>query len=339
MTTQSPDAPTTGSRTATHDSFVIEREYDASPAQLFAAFASQEAKAQWFAAPDDTFASSELTLDFRVGGREINTARLAATGMTIVYDALYQDIVDDSRIVLAYTMAADGRRMSASLLTIEFVPEGDRTRLVLTEQMAIFDGLDTVAARRHGTLQLLDGLGRELDRTRAADQIRTPETASVPGRMWTRVDGNEFVAIRVFEAPMALTFRAWSSCEHISQWWGPEGWTLPVCEMDFRTGGTWFYGMHGPNGEDGYGLATYDRIVEPSLIVYTDAFTDAERNVDPHMPTSSITVQFTEANGRTTMTSRARFASPDDIVKVVGMGMVEGLTQTWDRLDAFLTRR
>ena len=109
--------------------------------------------------------------------------------------------------------------------------------------------------------------------------------------------------------------------------------------MDFRTGGTWFYGMHGPNGEDGYGLATYDRIVEPSLIVYTDAFTDDDRNVDPHMPTSSITVQFTEANGRTTMTSRARFASTDDIVKVVGMGMVEGLTQTWDRLDAFLTRR
>ena len=312
--------------------------YDASPAQVFGAFASQEAKARWFAAPDETFATSDLTLDFRVGGRETNVARLADGGMTIVYDARFEDIVQDSRIVTAYTMAADGRRMSASLQTIEFVADGSRTLLLLTEQIAIFDGLDTAAARRHGTEELLDGLGRELARTSPATAVPAPATASVPGRMWTRVDGSEFVAIRVFEAPMALTFRAWSSCEHISQWWGPEGWTLPVCEMDFRPGGTWFYGMRGPNGEDGYGLATYDRIVEPSLIVYTDAFTDADRNVNTDLPTSSITVQFTESNGRTTLTSRARFASPEEIETVVGMGMVEGLTQTWDRLEAFLTR-
>jgi len=154
--------------------------------------------------------------------------------------------------------------------------------------------------------------------------------------MWTHVDGLEFVAIRVFEAPMALTFRAWSSCEHVRQWWGPDGWTLPVCEMDFRPGGTWFYGMHGPNGEDGYGLATYGRIVEPSLIVFTDAFAEADRTVNTDMPMTTITVQFTESNGRTTLTNRARYASADDIEKVLEMGMVEGLTQTWDRLEAFL---
>ena len=166
-----------------------------------------------------------------------------------------------------------------------------------------------------------------------------PAKATEPGRMWTHVDGLEFIAIRVFDAPIDLTFRAWSSCEHVSQWWGPTGWTLPVCEMDFRPGGTWFYGMRGPAGEEGYGLATYDRIEAPTLIVYTDAFSDADRNIDPNMPVMPITVQFTESDGRTTLTSQTRFASADDVAKVVAMGMVEGLTQTWDRLEAHLATR
>jgi len=168
---------------------------------------------------------------------------------------------------------------------------------------------------------------------------QNPETQAIPteaGRMWTHLDGLEFVAIRVFDAPSTTVFQAWSSCEHVSQWWGPTGWTLPVCDMDFSPGGTWFYGMRSPEGEDAYGLATYERIVEPSLIAYTDAFADADRTVDATMPVMPITVQFTEANGRTTLTSRTLFASAEDVEKVVAGGMEEGLTQTWDRLEAHL---
>jgi len=167
----------------------------------------------------------------------------------------------------------------------------------------------------------------------------THDIPTAPGRMWTHIDGLEFVAIRVFDAPAALTFRAWSSCEHLSHWWGPTGWTLPVCELDFRPGGTWFYGMQGPDGETSYGLATYDRIDEPTLITYTDAFAHADRTIDEDMPVMPITVEFTESNGRTTLTSRARFASAEDLEKVVATGMAEGLKQTWDRLEAHLAGR
>ena len=254
--------------------------------------------------PDETFPDIEFTLDFRVGGRETNLGRLA-DGSQIVYDARFEDIVTDSRIVAGvHDEPADGRRMSTSLQTIEFVPDGRRTHLILTEQIAIFDGLDTVDARRQGIGELLDGLGRALAGAVAEPPAVERPPLLAPGRMWTHVDGLDFIAIRVFEAPMALTFRAWSSCEHLSHWWGPTGWTLPVCEMDFRPGGTWFYGMRGPNGEESYGLATYERIVEPSLIVYTDAFADADRQVNQDMPVMPITVQFTESNGRTTLTSR-----------------------------------
>lgn len=334
MTAQSPEMTATDARTVNHDTIVIERAYDATPTQVFGAFSSQEAKAAWFAVPDETFPEIEFTLDFRIGGRETNLGRLA-DGSQILYDAGFEDIVIDSRIVVAYTMSLQGRRISTSLQTLEFVPDGNRTRLILTEQIAIFDGLDTVAQRRQGIGELLDGLGRAL----AGIDVEPPATRGAllaPGRMWTRVDGLDFVAIRVFEAPKDLTFRAWSSCEHVSRWWGPTGWTLPVCEMDFRPGGQWFYGMRGPNGEESYGLATYERIIEPSLITYTDAFTDADRNVDQTLPLMPITVQFTESNGRTTLTSRTRFATAEDLEKVVATGIVDGLTQTWDRLEAHL---
>jgi uncharacterized protein YndB with AHSA1/START domain len=337
VTTQSPEMTAADARTVSHDTIVIERAYDATPSQVFGAFSTKEAKAAWFAVPDETFPEIEFTLDFRVGGRETNLGRLA-DGSEILYDARFEDIVTDSRIVVAYTMSLDGHRMSTSLQTLEFVQDRDRTRLILTEQIAILDGLDTVAQRRQGIGELLDGLGRAL----AGIDVEPPATRGAllaPGRMWTSVDGLEFTAIRVFEAPKDLTFRAWSSCEHLSHWWGPTGWTLPVCEMDFRPGGEWFYGMRGPDGEDSFGLATYEQIVESSLIVYTDAFADADRRVDPDMPVMPITVHFTESNGRTTLTSRTRFATAEDVEKVLGTGMIDGLTQTWDRLEAYLAGR
>ena len=82
---------------------------------------------------------------------------------TFTYDALYQDIVDDERIVYSYEMTMNGRRISVSVATLEFLADGGGTRLILTEQGAYLDGLDTNAARQQGTEELLDALGRYLD--------------------------------------------------------------------------------------------------------------------------------------------------------------------------------
>ena len=96
------------------------------------------------------------------------------------------------------------------------------------------------------------------------------------------------------------------------------------------------YGMRSPDGQDAYGLATYERIDEPSLIAYTDAFAHADGTVDGTMPVMPVTVQFAESNGRTTLTSRIHFSSTEDAEKVAASGMEEGLTQTWDRLEGHL---
>jgi len=146
-------------RSATHATFVLERDYDASPARVFAAWADESAKRRWFGPPDG---GEEHALDFRVGGRE--HLEVNAGGHVYLYDALYEDIVADERIVYTYNMHRDGARMSVSVSTVEFAAAGAGTHMRYTEQGAYLDGVDTPQEREHGTGEMLDKLGQTLAR-------------------------------------------------------------------------------------------------------------------------------------------------------------------------------
>jgi uncharacterized protein YndB with AHSA1/START domain len=148
-------------RTVTHATFVLERTYDASPARVFAAFADPEVKARWFAGSPADWESTQYELDFRVGGQERAVGGLPG-GLISTFEARYQDIVPDERIVMTYDMHLDDKRISVSLTTLEFKPEGEGTRLTLTEQGAFLDGFDDPAERERGTRELLDSLDREI---------------------------------------------------------------------------------------------------------------------------------------------------------------------------------
>ena len=144
-------------RSVEHATFVVERKYEASPERAFAAWADPEAKARWYVVSD-----AQLELDFRVGGRE-RSRGTAPDGSAYSYEALYQDIVPAERIVYTYDMLLHGTRISVSLATVEFTPEGDGdTRLVFTEQGAFLDGHESPARRAEGMGGLLDALGDEL---------------------------------------------------------------------------------------------------------------------------------------------------------------------------------
>lgn len=149
-----------------------------------------------------------------------------------------------------------------------------------------------------------------------------------------------FRLTREFNAPRELVFAAFSQCEHLKHWWGPTGWSLPVCEMDFRAGGTWFYCMRGPGpgGKemDSCGKATFQDISAPARIVYTDVFVDSEGNQLDNTPTMRITVTFEDVAGKTRITSETVFGSKEELETVLNMGMEEGITQTWDKLEAYL---
>jgi uncharacterized protein YndB with AHSA1/START domain len=141
-------------RSTEHATFAIERTYDAAPERVFAAWASQPAKARWFGPGEDH------TLDFRVGGGE--HLRVSVDGDEYAYNGLYQDIVDGERIVYSYEMQRNGTRISVSVATVELKPAEAGTLLRFTEQGVFLDGHDSVDLREHGTAELLDKLASAL---------------------------------------------------------------------------------------------------------------------------------------------------------------------------------
>lgn len=143
--------------TVTNATFVIERLLNASPARVFAAYASLEAKSAWFRTPTEC-ETLNRDFDFRIGGKERFRARWPS-GLISDFQATYHDIVENDRIVLDYDLFHDADMLSVSLLTLEFRAEGDRTRLIHTEQGCYLSGgAEAVAGREHGTTWHIDNL-------------------------------------------------------------------------------------------------------------------------------------------------------------------------------------
>jgi len=145
--------------TVTHSSFTIEREFAASPARVFAGYATKEQKAKWFG--DPAFPPSTWDFDFREGGREYESGEFH--GKISTFDAIYHDIVENERIVFSYTMHFGDAKLSASLQSIELIPTATGTRLVLTEHGAYFDGNDNPGGREEGTRGLLEQLAAAIE--------------------------------------------------------------------------------------------------------------------------------------------------------------------------------
>ncbi|MCB0014607.1 MAG: SRPBCC domain-containing protein, partial [Anaerolineales bacterium] len=76
----------------------------------------------------------------------------------------------------------------------------------------------------------------------------------------------EMLVTRTFDAPRDLVWQMWTRAEHLKHWWGPDGWSLPICEIDFRPGGSWFYCMAGPDDMQSCGKATYLEIAAPERL-------------------------------------------------------------------------
>jgi uncharacterized protein YndB with AHSA1/START domain len=144
-------------RSTEHGTFTITRTYPVPPERVFAAWSSQESKSRWFGAPG----AAGYALDFKVGGTETNRGGPPG-GPVYSFEATYQDIVPDERIVYGYVMAADETLISVSVTTVEFAAAPTGTTLTFTEQGVFLDGADTSAIREKGTGELLDALGAAL---------------------------------------------------------------------------------------------------------------------------------------------------------------------------------
>jgi len=144
-----------------HATITIERIFTVKPETVFRAFADQDIKHRWFV-EGPGWTTGTYTLDFRVGGREQAGGGAPNGAYTYANDTLYQDIVPNRRIVFAYTMDVSGKRISASLATVELEPAGEGTWLLLTEQAAFFEGADGPDMCKGGWTWLFARLDSEL---------------------------------------------------------------------------------------------------------------------------------------------------------------------------------
>jgi uncharacterized protein YndB with AHSA1/START domain len=148
------------------------------------------------------------------------------------------------------------------------------------------------------------------------------------------------VVTRIFDAPRELVWKAWTDPKYVMQWWGPKGFTAPVCEIDFRVGGKFLYCMRTPDGQEGWNAGEYHEIVLHEKIVSSMYFSDAEGNkVEPaeygieHEAIDDaydVTLFEDLGNGQTKLT----FIGNDSMQNAIESGQLEGWEETLDKVAA-----
>jgi uncharacterized protein YndB with AHSA1/START domain len=139
----------------------------------------------------------------------------------------------------------------------------------------------------------------------------------------------EIASTRVFDAPRDLVFEAWTSPEHVAQWWGPNGFTTTTQSMDVRPGGEWIFVMHGPDGTDYKNHIVYREVVSPERLVYD------------HIsgPLFRAAVIFDAEGEKTRISMRMLFETAELRKRVAAeFGAVEGLEQTLNHLGEHVTK-
>ncbi len=137
----------------------------------------------------------------------------------------------------------------------------------------------------------------------------------------------EIIITRVFDAPARLLFKAYSTPEHIMRWFGPRGWPVTMCEMDFRVGGKFRFQMTGPEGQTNTPFGgQYLEIVPDRKIVYDNGFES------PGAGRMIVTVTFDEYGDQTTLVIQTIFDSIAMKNAHVGGGFEEGTGSGLDQL-------
>ena len=150
------------------------------------------------------------------------------------------------------------------------------------------------------------------------------------------IEGKVLTFTRTFEYPIEVVWAAFTQSDHLRRWWGPEPWGVSDSIMDFRPGGSWKYAMQGPEGDKSWGVMLYEEIEPPHRLTYSDAFADAEGNVNSALPVATGEWTFTDKGGKTEVKMTTTYAEEKDLKTVVEMGMLDGMAIGLKQLEAVL---
>jgi uncharacterized protein YndB with AHSA1/START domain len=140
----------------------------------------------------------------------------------------------------------------------------------------------------------------------------------------------ELVVTRVFDAPRELVWEAWTNPEHLTNWLlGPEGWTMPVCEIDLRPGGAWHFVWRRDDGSEMEMRGEYREVAPLERLVNTESW-------GGEWPQTVNTVAFDEQDEKTTVTLTVLYPSQEAREAATATGMESGMNRSFDLLDGYL---
>lgn len=144
---------------------------------------------------------------------------------------------------------------------------------------------------------------------------------------------------REFAANRPIVWDCYTKSEILDQWWMPMPWKSKTKSMDFREGGKWHYAAVGPNGEEHWSIASYVKIDLQNMFLANDAFGDADGNINPQMPQSKWTMNFTDMGNNTLVHGIMEFPDLAQLEQTIAMGFKEGLNMAMENLDNMLAKR
>lgn len=291
---------------------VLTRVFRAPRRLVFEALSKPEHVLRWFGPRFCPIVRCEM--DFRVGGAWRYMLR-GPGGKQMGMRGVYREIEPPDRIVS--TESFDDYPGTETLNTLTLTEENGRTTLrvrVLYPSKEVRDAV-LASGMEHGAGQTYERLEEHLEKMAA-----------------NKSDEAELITTRIFDAPREMVFRAWTDPVRLKRWWGPKGFTNPVCDVDVRPGGAIRIEMRGPDGKVYPMTGTYLEIVEPERLVFVSSALDASGQ--PLFEVLNVVTLAEEPGGKTKLTLHVKVSKirPEAAGHIAGMEI--GWSMTLDRLAA-----
>ncbi|MDB5048464.1 MAG: hypothetical protein JWO30_1535 [Fibrobacteres bacterium] len=155
----------------------------------------------------------------------------------------------------------------------------------------------------------------------------------------------DLTVTRLFDAPVGLVWKAWTDPQLLMRWWGPDKFTSPSCELDFREGGTSLVCMRSPQGQDFFSIWVYQKIVPMQRIEYIQNLADKDgKRIDPaavgmppEFPQDTRTVIVFKSLGERTEMTMTQYGLPTPDIQI-GKFAEMGLNQSLDKMAALFSK-
>lgn len=139
-----------------------------------------------------------------------------------------------------------------------------------------------------------------------------------------------------FDAGVERVWQIWEDPRQLERWWGPPTWPATFEQFDFEPGGQASYYMTGTDGTKARGWWEFVSVDGPTRLVLNDGFADDNGDRVADIGAATMTVTLEDLGGRTRMAVETKFASEEQMEKMISMGMEEGMKEAMGQIDAIL---